>query len=477
MVGLSAAFPATSLTQISATVSEDITANQIASINRTGLFNANSLYSTQTLDGSPSAGDGTAVASGNGKICTARRDGSTIQVDIHTIDADGTYSATATDTYSASSIPIVHHLSDDKFWLINDNVVRVVELSGGSLNIGSSVTGTALNPAGSDYHASGFIGTTFLRLGVAGDVANTAYKYTVSGTTVTETALTYDVSSMTSSVTSVKGTCETGSSLLVLTRASIGGTNSTQFTRFTLSGNTLTLASEYTAADTTTNQQITISTPVMLIPSSTAGSFVILYDDNNEVQARVCSGYGSTIGSKISISDGTGVKPVGGYFHPNQSTYAVLYIDTVDAVTSLYVKELTSSAAGTAVLLQSGVATGSTGAQAQGWINSATFETTNDFFFATLDDVTNGLILEKFKDSIPFYKIGVFKDSVSSGSEATIHIRRPLMGILSEEYSGLTRGTNYYLGNTGITTISTDNPFIGWAVDTDSIVISENALS
>ena len=477
MAGLSTAFPATTLTQITATVGEDVTALQIASINRTGLFNANNLYSTQTLDGSPAAGDGTSVASGNGKICTARRDGSTIQVDIHTIDADGTYSATATNTYSASTIPIVHHLSGDTFWLINDNSVRVCQLSGGSVTIGTAVTGTALNPASSTFHASGFIGSTFLRLGVAGDVANTAFKYTVSGTTVTETALTYDCSSMTATVQGVKATCETGTSLLVLTQASIGGTNSTQFTRFTLSGNTLTLANEETANDTTTNQQIVISSPVILVPSTTAGSFVVLYDDNNEVQARICSGYGATIGSKIAISDGTGLRPIGGYFHPNQNNYVVTYTDTVSAVTSLYVKEIQGGVAGTAVLLQSGVATGATGSQAQGWTNAVTFETTNDFFYATLDDVTNGLILEKFKDSIPFFKIGVFKDSVSSGSEATIHIRRGLMGILSESYSGLTRGTNYYLGDTGVSSISTTGPFFGWAVDTDAIIVSENTLS
>lgn len=477
MVGLSAAFPATSLTQISATVDEDVTALDSASINRSGLFNSNTVAIGEvSLDVSGNNDEGISMAIGNGKLCVAYRDADTIEVRIYTLGADGIFTATGGNTITglartnaAGQLFTMYSGESDDFIIAyqHDNSakysIRVAQLAGASITFGTAVvvnSGTA---------------TTFYFGEIAGvpiaiEYGGTAYKYTKSGTGLTEVALTIDTSHMNANPVICR---EVNGKLLCVT---VDVSVNLELSLYSLSGTTMTLDDSLVTSIATT----TIDNNSVKIIQSNSDEFLIAYNTTGGTPDVYC--FGGLANASLSaessatlVSAGSVANIIDGAWHTAQGRYALSYID--DNV--LIVKEVTQGTDVVTIALQSTTLTLET---AVTFNNSGqdsirlVYDSTNGFFFQGVNESADVSLL-RFKDSIPFYKIGIFKDTALSGAEATVHIKRSLMGILSEDYSGLTKGTNYYIGDAGLVTTSASGPFFGWAIDADAVVVSENALS
>lgn len=488
-------------TQITATIAEDASANDPVTLTPNGIFKSLTYANTLTTIGSDDYFSNHCAMNGDGDVlCAIFRDTSAVKVAAYSVNAtsgeltlinQANFTITATNNGGYVRV----------FWAENDEFIIVYQETNGdaydarvvTVDVGgSSVSlGTALNINS---------GSSALRDFAQNQTDNNVYylqspgasaimkRIDKSGTTLSETSLTVPSNFPVSGTVADFKIGWVNGVLITVFNDPTGSVD--KINAATLSGTTI-------SSDDTESNDYAITTSdyhnVRIIPKGqSTGDFLIMAKAGGDTKVNLT-------GVVVTTPSGVGTLSVNGT--PREMTAGTLNVNFWDGVynvdKSLYMlcaeedgsikfypvtqangsNALTVGSQTQAIALGGDTISGSGADNERSNVGFAYTDAGNGFGYLSVGNQTDATgEIYKVTDVQKSVRIGIIKEDVTAGNSSVIALRNTIGGALSENHSGLTRAQNYYLGDSGLSTTETDQPFFGYAIDTDKIIASETAI-
>lgn len=494
MANLSDFFPPDTLTRVVAPVAEDVTLGDTLGIVAGGIYKKSTLAKMATTVRS---GDHNthAIAAGGNKVMVAMRgynppptnsDTGTIYVAGFSVQSDGTLQAIgsiqtiSTSVTNANTPLFATHIDGDYFALgyktanaATNAVMRVVDMSGANPAFGATVNID-------DTAAHGLFGLASIGATIYEIAGTGAKKWTRSGTSLTETALTLSGAPTAGDGRVLKAIGNTEGSPHFVCLAGNSGTNT--FEKYYITGTTVTFVN--TVASLTASSGTFADDVRATKMASNGGNHLYLASQHAGSGNVEIAGFDTGASDVASMTKGsdtdTGISWASNGFpiiwNILDGAFNFSYVDGSD----YKVKKVTIS--GTTIGVDADILTFSS--QENSFTETGVplyYDATNNRVYLSTNDyqTDDDIIAHTFGTTEAVGDIGVTKDTATSGNDVTIVLPRSIAGVkekVKADPGNLILGQNYYSGAGGLTTDNAAGKLMGWAITATHLIVAENAI-